>query len=286
MSTHMYSIGLSCNGSTPLDENTFYEMKEHGINCIELSCSSFDDVDFEAIKEAAEKTNMNLNSLHLPFLPFEKLDPSALDAEIQEYTFDFMADLIKKGSFIGIRKFIIHPSIEPILDELRPAKLEASALFLSKLADFAAQFGSVIAVENLPRTCLGKNSEEILYLISKNEKLHVCFDTNHLLAQNPVEFIKEAGSKIITTHISDYDFVNERHWLPGEGNVNWQDIFDTLQEIGYTGPWLYEVNLDPPKSIIRRQLTYKDFVENALSIFGGTVPEAIGKPIENLGFWC
>ena len=75
---------------------------------------------------------------------------------------------------------------------------------MSALAEKAASHGAVIAVENLPRTCLGKNSDEINELISANPKLKVCFDTNHLLKENISDFIKKTGKNIVTVHISDY----------------------------------------------------------------------------------
>ena len=75
------------------------------------------------------------------------------------------------------------------------------------------------------------------------------------------------GNKIVTTHVSDYDFVNERHWLPGEGDVNWQELYGALKDIGYSGPWLYELGLGTKNSIIRqRDLTLEDVYNNAVEI--------------------
>ena len=286
MQNTIYPIGLSTCGNKPLDEQSLIELKESGIDFIELSNQIYDDFDFEMIQKTAQRHGISVWSLHLPFAPFDQLDPSALDTDKRQYTLNFMKALILRGSAAGIDKFVIHPSIEPIDDQIRKAKLDASASFLGELADFADTFGAVIAVENLPRTCLGKNSAEILRLTAANDKLRVCFDTNHLLGEDIPTFIRNVGRKIITTHVSDYDFVNERHWLPGEGKADWSAVYNTLQEVGYEGVWLYEVGFAPEKSISRRLLTCKDFVENARSIFRGETPDAIGKPIENLGFWA
>lgn len=49
-----------------------------------------------------------------------------------------MHALITRAAKAGIDKFVIHPSIEPIDDSIREAKLNAAASFLSELADFAA----------------------------------------------------------------------------------------------------------------------------------------------------
>ena len=87
------------------------------------------------------------------------------------------------------------------------------------------------------------------------------------------------SDKIITVHISDYDFINERQWLPGEGKVDWIKLLTALNEVGYNGVWLYEINLETPDTIIRdRNLTFDDFYNNAKTLFSGKKPIALGKP--------
>ena len=84
--------------------------------------------------------------------------------------------------------------------------------------------------------------EEIEELLSAHPSLRVCFDTNHLLGGRcPLEFVREIGDKIVSLHVSDYDGIDEKHWLPGEGIVDWAAIMDALDEVGYDGPFLYEL---------------------------------------------
>ena len=113
---------------------------------------------------------------------------------------------------------------------------------------------------------VGKDIDEVKKLISADERLRVCFDTNHLLPGDGAEFIRAFADKIITIHVSDYDFINEKHWLPGEGKVDWQSIYNTLKEVGYKGPWLYEVTFGTPGAR-ERLLTCEDFARNAYEIF-------------------
>lgn len=68
----------------------------------------------------------------------------------------------------------------------------------------------------------------------------------------------------MTVHISDYDYVDERHWLPGEGKINWSDMMDALDDVGYTGTFLYELSFGSTRTISRpRDLVPNDFVQNA-----------------------
>ncbi|MBE6731404.1 MAG: sugar phosphate isomerase/epimerase [Ruminococcaceae bacterium] len=270
-------IAVSSCGNKALDEQGFLSMKEQGIDAIEISLRNYDDFDYKKVKENADKYGVKLWSLHLPFMPFSEIDPSALDWKEKFGTIRKFREIIQKGSEIGIDKFIIHPSGEPIEDKYREEKMLSSMSSLYRLADTASEEGSVICVENLPRTCLGRDSKEIKKLVAVNSKLRVCFDTNHLLKEDIGEFIKNVGSKIVTVHVSDYDFKDEKHWLPGEGDIDWQKLYNDLLAVGYNGMWLYELGFKPETTIDRRDLDYKDFYNNAMEIFGGKNPTAIGK---------
>ena len=122
----------------------------------------------------------------------------------------------------------------------------------------------------------------MLEILSTDSRLRSCLDTNHLLEESAVDYIRAIGNKIITTHISDYDFKNERHWLPGEGKADWRGIVTTLREIGYEGPWLYELEFEAAPTINRRLLTTEDFRQNYDMLMKLEIPEAIGTPIDEL----
>ena len=90
--------------------------------------------------------------------------------------------------------------------------------------------------QNLP----GQHQAEIEYL-TDSPALYVCCDVNHLFKETPQDFIRALGAKVVTTHMSDWDGIDERHWLPGEGINDWQKILAALDEVGYVGPFLFEV---------------------------------------------
>ena len=179
------------------------------------------------------------------------------------YSKEYFKCIIKNALPLGVKIFVIHPSGEPIADEQRQIRLDCAKQSLRKLGAFAEENGVTIAVEDLPRTCLGRNSAEILDLVSIHPNLRVCFDTNHLLGEGLEDFIKNVGDKIITTHVSDYDFIDERHWLPLEGKIDWQNVIATLKNVGYNGPWLYEIGF----KYRDRVLTTQDFSDNANKLF-------------------
>lgn len=280
-----YELGLSSYDKV-LEDKLFCAYKENGITKIELSKNDYSQMDFKEVESLARKYGVQLWSLHLPFTPFKELDISSTDEELRTSTIEKCKELIEKGTEIGIKIFIVHPSGEPIEDIDRENKLNQAKKSLKQLAEIADLYGAVIAVENLPRTCLGNCSKEILELISADTRLRVCFDTNHLLGEKMETFILAVGEKIITTHVSDYDAINERHWLPGEGVIDWNGLLGALEKVGYKGPWLYEIGFGIPKTILRdRELTCADFARNAKEVFEKGKITVFSKPKPNLGMW-
>ena len=282
----MYKIGLSSAGRMP-DAEWFVQCRAAGIEAVEISLAGKDYPDFDYRKAAREarESGVDLWSFHLPFV-FELYDVSRPD--MAEDSVGKLSEMIKRASDVGIERMVIHASGEPVPEDAigRRERMECAKESLARLADVASACGSVVAVEDLPRTCLGRNSDEILELIGAHDALRVCFDTNHLLGESGVDFIRKLKGKIITTHVSDYDFINERHWLPGEGDLDWSALLGALREIDYGGVWLYELGFACPKSILRpRDLTCEDIVRNAGELFEGIKPTVISERIPNIGMW-
>ena len=113
--------------------------------------------------------------------------------------------------------------------------------------------------ENLPRTCLCRTSDEMLRFLRDIPALRVVFDTNHSLKEDNAHYIRAVGEKIVTLHVSDYDFIDEKHWLPLEGKNDWEAILTALEEVGYAGRFLYE---------LRSGYTYEQVAENYRRLLG------------------
>ena len=283
-------IGLSLNGinAKTIDTDNLKKMKAAGIDSVEISLGRDLSLalDYSELKKSADEAGIELWSFHLPFMPFAEIDVSSTDETVRAYSISMLSDMIKKAADIGIKLFVIHPSGEPIEDSVREARMSAAKKSLAELSALASSLGATLCVENLPRTCLGRDSSEILELLSADSSLRVCFDTNHLLEEEISDFIGAVGDKIATVHVSDYDKLNERHWLSGEGVIDWQRLYSELLSVGYSGAWLYELNLEAPPSIIRpRDLEFSDLTANAEEIFSGKEPTRIGVPAENLTSW-
>jgi len=279
----MYSIGLSTCGKEICDD-LFAEYEKNGITEVELSGNfrEYKAEDYKKIYDMAKKHNLNLWSLHLPFYPFDEIDLSW--PEYAEHTLEVHSQFIKYGTEIGIKTFIVHSSA-PFKDiSETPVRMECAKKSLAKLAEIADSCGATIAVETLCADTLPKHSTAMKELLSVSDKLRICLDTNHLLAgEDFPEFLENLGHKLVTLHVSDYDYINERHWLPGEGKIDWQKMISILKNIGYNGPWLYELVFRPEPTINRdRDLTCEDLVRNATEIFENKPLTILGTPKEDL----
>ncbi|MBE5783601.1 MAG: sugar phosphate isomerase/epimerase [Clostridiales bacterium] len=201
---------------------------------------------WQEIRQNTDATGIELWTVHLPFSA--QVDISLPDVPARKQTLDMHKSIIKSAAGIGVKHFVLHPSSEPISDEERSLRMEMAKVSLRELADWADSLDAVICVEDLPRTCLGHTADEMLELLSVDDRLRVCFDVNHLLTiygTTHEEFVKRLGSKIVTTHMSDYDFADEKHFFPGMGMLNWKALVEALEQADYRGPFLYEGGFSP-----------------------------------------
>lgn len=276
----MYPIGLSTNGDR-INRDVLASYQRAGISAVEISGSEhhFLKQSPAAVRTLAADHGITLWSFHLPFVPFDQIDISM--PSLAKTTLEKHVESIKRAVEFGIKVFVIHPSGEPICDK-RDERIACAKEHLSLLAEEAEREGAVIAVEDIPRTCLCNTIDETLDIVSADDRLRVCFDTNHLIhGDKPEAFAERLGDRIVTLHVSDYDFKNERHWLPGEGKIDWHALVTALKAIDYRGPWMFEINRQCPPTLIRdRELTPEDFVRSANEVFAGNGFTTFSRPVD------
>ena len=263
-------IGLSTSRS---DGAFLDSLAKAGVDCIEASLAGreYATCDYAAFAANARAAGVDVRSFHLPFYLAPEdgpVDPASLDEDIRRRTAEIHARYVRTAASMGARLTIVHACLEQPEEPRRAERIARAKESLVALADVAESEGLTVCVEDLPRTCLGNTAEELADIVSCDGRLRVCFDVNHLLLGSHADFLRLLGPKIVATHISDYDFVNERHWFPGEGKIDWRALADGLDAIGYAGAFTYELSLaGNPKTVARsRDLTPEDIVRNAREI--------------------
>ncbi len=262
-------LALSSSFLPSASPDLLRECKACGISAIELSIGGHSPaMNNESIQAhwnkliaGAGRTGLALWSAHLSF--WDPYDLANLNVALRQKAVERqLAMLHFLRAETDIKVIVVHPSFEPVLPDDRWKQTEASKQSLRILADEAASFGAQIAVECLPRTCLGNSIDSMAQLLSCDSRLRVCFDTNHMLTDTNEAFVRAFGDKIITLHISDYDRIDERHRMPGEGINNWNAIFKSLLASGYSGPLLFELSDKYGYTLSQIEACYKKLCAN------------------------
>ena len=246
-----WKLGTSLSLTTPNIERAMLILKKAGIDYVEVGMHSSKDMELAEIitlvnnyKKAADAAGIAIWSIHIPF--GWDYDISLPDPILRERSRQAILLTMKLAKGLGpYQKAILHPSFEPIDEAFRMAHIASFRACIKEFGPLIEEKYNVrLAIECLPRTCLGNNAAEMISLIGDIPSVDVCMDTNHLLSEKTEYFAEKLNSRIQTVHVSDYDEINERHWLPGKGVINFPAVVGALVKSGYKGPFMYEVSIN------------------------------------------
>lgn len=94
-----------------------------------------------------------------------------------------------------------------------------------------------------------KTYEEIKGIEEYKDYFTTCVDTGHSNKAmrfgnpTPADVIRRIGSDISVLHLNDNDTLTDQHKIPMTGVIDWDDVFNALDEIGYSGIYNLELNL-------------------------------------------
>jgi len=110
---------------------------------------------------------------------------------------------------------------------------------ISRILKIAEELNILIAIENTSRA--DYNQFVLKELPSQN--LGLCYDSSHdwLYNSNQGELLEKSGKRLMAVHLSDNDGQKDRHWLPGEGNIDWEEVTDIFPYRSYNGNITLEV---------------------------------------------
>lgn len=244
-------VGKSIGRWTGFGLESMKENKAGGLDYIEVTMNNVINKDTSgvwdraaALKADIDSSGLKVWSVHMPYS--RTLDISVLDDLKRAENVQYMKDMMRVAGVFQPQYLVLHPSSEPITPDEREQRLANSHASIGELAPVAKEIGAVLCVENLPRTCLGQNGEEMMRLIEGYDEVGLCFDTNHLLYQSHEDYLKAvAKGKIKTVHLSDYDFADERHLIPGKGLIDNKALWAGIKENGYDGIMMFECYAEP-----------------------------------------
>ena len=201
-----------------------------------------------------------LNSLHLKayslHAPFSGIDIASLDERKRQSSLELIKKTVEYCSKIEGEIVIVHPCSTKMLGDAQNYSIAKNKTedSLFSLTTFAEKLGIRLAVENLPNIGgwkFGTEVSKLSKLVSKinNPCIGLCLDTGHsFVGKEDVDLSKDVfacGEDLIALHIQDTDGKKDRHWLPGEGIINWAQFLKDLTFVGYQGVLTLEISGSP-----------------------------------------
>jgi len=186
-----------------------------------------------------KQRDIHINAIHLPF--GGQRDYSKLDAAFRKQLIEDTAEMFYLSDEFKPYCYVIHGGTEPVYDSERAQRISA---LHSSLRELSPLTKNLICVENLPRLCLLNTVEEHRQAVDgvkDCENVKLCCDVNHYLKDRAEVAVEVLGDRIKTLHISDHDYIDERHVLPGDGKIDWIALLSALEKTGYQGVFNYEI---------------------------------------------
>ena len=247
----MSAYRLRLSKSIPFCSEDFYELlaeaKALGFDCIDFDIAgAWADPEkeaayFEHLEQgmaAVIESGLPVNCIHIPF--GDRWNPCLLDEEKRLAVVEKFRAILARTAPVKPFGYIVHGSFEPNGDEEREAKIQQLIKSMREMADATTAY---LCVEILPRTCLLNTAKEARRIIEEIgvDNVRVCVDVNHFLQEKSEDGVLLLGDLIKTTHISDHDYEDERHWMPGQGRIDWNKLIGAFEKIGYAGAFNYEL---------------------------------------------
>lgn len=268
----MYNLKLGTNVS--LFSQTEYrkeffqdikELKKLGFYSVDLSldnvggykhsmekCSLVLNDALKAILDAGLK----LNGVHLPFGPFNNI--TSYDDGVRAFAVAEFVDMIGVCDAFKPDFYIFHSMAGSPIDGVREKRKQ---MIQSTFSQFVSATKATVCMENMTNLGVPNTSLETIEIVDGVKGGRICFDTNHYLGEKPQDAILALGQRIVTLHVSDYDFIKEQHLMPMEGKIDWMQVIKALKQIKYNGVFNYEIAMS------KFGYTYGQIKENYLKLF-------------------
>jgi sugar phosphate isomerase/epimerase len=258
-------VGISI-GVQHLDLKKAQQLKNAGIDCIETNLTALirrDSLQFKfsdeetiakltAAKKAADEAGLEIWSIHMPF--GKNTDLSLIDESRRKNVIEFQKKALEFLAILKPKIILFHPSYYLGLGERRERTMQL-ILSANELNKAVKKIGATMVIENMlgPELLVvpNGNQERPLLRTVKEAKaifkklpkdVYAAVDLNHI--KKPEEILRALGKRVKTIHVADGDGNEERHYFPcdNRGQNDWKTILNTLNSIGYKGPFMYESN--------------------------------------------
>lgn len=177
----------------------------------------------EDLPDLVRKEGLEITNMHAPFIGYNIIWEG--DAKDSQPLLDTFIAHVEDCRRFDIPAIVVHTNDM----DLGPHKMENGLTFFSKLAEAGEKYGVNIAVENVSRQYL------LRYVLDRIKTPHfgMCYDSSHdyMLPCGRGRLLKAYKDRIKALHLSDNDLHEDKHWIPGEGQVPFDELLPEILSI-------------------------------------------------------
>ncbi len=213
---------------------------------------------FSALRRRADELGIEIAQTH-GRLPGFKNNKEEDDALIENARRDCIA-----AAALGVRACVVHSVTTIFLGPDAPDQLMHDLNFdmFSRILEHAKKYNVKIASETFGDAAkygvcdyFGKMDEfvrsyERICSAGDNAKyMTTCVDTGHCHKATRFDqpsagdVIRRLGKHVGVLHLNDNNTLTDQHKIPMTGSINWNDVFDALDEVGFDGVYNMEITL-------------------------------------------
>jgi len=193
--------------------------------------------------------------------PYEGLDIDNKDGELQPLITARLIRALEAADRIGARQMVLHSPYtlwyqNNVFSWMGYAETKLARIhdILDPVVKAAEEAGQTLVIENIQD--VRPETRRAMVDSFASDAIALSIDTGHAqLARRmsgapPVEdFVRDAGDQLAHVHLQDVDGHADRHWAPGEGEIEWTAVFRALADCHSTPHLVLELRnkADIPK---------------------------------------
>ena len=183
--------------------------------------------------EKVREAGLGIHSIHVPYRRCNQLwDP---DPTVCAEAVSLHARWLDDCARFEVPMMVMHATLgnEP------PPPNDAGIDSFRRIVEIAEDLGVTVAVENT------RSDGHISALFEQISSpfLGLCYDSSHdwLHSKEPFRLLRQWEHRIVATHWSDTDGILDRHWIPGDGSIDFDSLADAIDWPGLNCHHLLEV---------------------------------------------
>ena len=213
---------------------------------------------YENVRKTADELGIKIYQTHGRIEGFKNI-PEEDEAMVKNAEIDCMVTKILDCPYCvmhGVTTIFMGPDCDKKL--MRDLNFDMFCKYL----EYAKKYNIIIATETFGdavkfNSCdffgnideFIKTYNRVCAVGNNRDYFKICVDTGHSNKAtrfnnnpSPADVIRMLGGNIVCLHLNDNDTLTDQHKIPMTGTINWKDVFDALDEVGYKGVYNMELS--------------------------------------------